>query len=306
MSFNTVNGIPITIDLVTQANSTGWTINGTTATHESCNEGSLVATDLTIFSGTEYEITYQVNSISGGTVYSSIGDTQGTVISSPGLYTDTLEASGDLKLRITSDANCVIQLLSIRAITNVVDVNESKTIGFSERLGKWTSFYGFLPDGGVSLFTNLYTFKNGLTYKHNPQNPSRANIYGSTLNTSIKASFNQAPGVVKMFQSINMNSGCLMVTSANGIETAIGQTSSLQTEDFLQHVLSDGVSTIDVYSKDGIYLARFLRDNSTGNEYDGDLLRGNYITIELETADPDNLKLITVSVKSVPSVMNVR
>ena len=44
----------------------------------------------------------------------------------------------------------------------------------------------------------------------------------------------------------------------------------------------------------------------TGNLYDGDLLRGNYITIELVANNPDELKLVFVSVKSVPSIMNVR
>lgn len=306
MSFNTVNGIPITIDLVTQANSTGWSINGTLATHESCNEGSLLATDLTLFSGTDYVITYQVISISGGTVSASIGNTEGTIVSSPGFYTDTLEATGDLKLRLTSDANCVIQLLSIQAITAVVNNRTSLTLAFSERGGKWTSFYDYLPDTGVSLFVNLYTFKNGLTYLHDPNNASRSNIYGSTRTPSIKATFNEAPGVVKMFQSINMNSGCLIVTGTDGIVTSIGQVSELADIDFLQSTLVDGPTEIKLYDKDGIYLARFLRDMSTGNLYDGDLLRGNYITIDLAASDPDTLKLISISVKSVPSIMNVK
>lgn len=306
MSFNTVNGIPITIDLVAQANSTGWSVNGNIATHESCNSGSLVATDLQLISGTDYIITYQVNSISGGVVFASIGDTMGNENDAPGLYTETLEATGDLKLRLTSDANCVIQLLSIKAITEVVNNQSSRTMAFSERGVKWTSFYDFLPDTGVSMFINLYTFKNGLTYLHNPNNTSRANIYGATKIPSVKAAFNMAPNVVKMFQSINMNSGCLVVTGTDGIETSIGQVSELSDIDFLQHTLKDGPVEIKVYDKDGIYLARFLRDMSTGNLYDGDLLKGNYMTIDLAATDPDTLKLISVSVKSVPSIMNVK
>jgi hypothetical protein len=109
-----------------------------------------------------------------------------------------------------------------------------------------------------------------------------------------------------MFQSINMNSGSLVVTGTDGIRTSIGQISELADVDFLQNTLVDGATEIKVYSKDGIFLARFLRDLSTGNIYDGDLLRGNYITIDLAAVNPDTLKLINVSVKSVPSVMNVK
>lgn len=306
MSYEAIEGIPLEIDLSLAGRSTGWTLDGTTAVHESCNAGYLKAIGLNIVDGISYTITFTVMSISGGLLRVDIGDTQSANITTSGFKTVVLEASGDLQLKFYSNANCVIELLSIRSNEVITSEKQDNTLAFSERNGKWTSFYNFSPDNGESLFTNLYTFKNGITYLHNPFNPSRANIYGSQYMPVLKAVFNEAPGVVKMFQSINMNSGTVMVTDIDGIETSIGQVSSLDEQDFLQHVLDDGVTVINVYDKDGIYLARFLRDASSGTLYDGDLLRGNYMTIEFVVGNPSELKLISVSVKSVPSVINVR
>lgn len=310
MSYEAIQGIPLEIDLNLQGRSTGWSVNGTIATHVSCNDGSIEAKDITLTEGTIYEVSFNVNSIAihtTGYIRPEIGDTVSANITTTGLKTVNIEASGDNKFRIYAfNVDCEIELLAIRS-TEVIDSNkQDNTLAFSQYTGKWVSFYNFSPDNGCSLFTNLYTFKNGQTYLHNPLSTSRANIYGIQYKPTVKIPFNEAPGVVKMFQSINMNSGALMVTDSNGIETAIGQVSSLSDIDFLQHTLSDGVSAVNVYDKDGIYLARFLRDSSTGNIYEGDLLRGNYIVIDLYTEDPDNLKIITIGVKSVPSIMNVR
>lgn len=306
MSYQAIQGIPLNIDLNLQGRTTGWTLDGTTATHESCNAGYLKAIGLNIQDGISYTITFSVMSISGGFIRVDLGDTQSSNITTTGFKSIVLEASGDLQLKFYSNANCVIELLNIRSNEVITTEKQDNTLAFSSQIGKWTSFYNFSPDEGESIFTNLYTFKNGITYLHNPFNPNRANVYGTQYSPIIKAVFNEGPTVVKMFQSINMNSGTLMITGADGVETSIGQVSKLEDQDFLQHTLNDGVAVVNVYDKDGIYLARFLRDMGTGNLYDGDLLRGNYITIELVANNPDELKLVFVSVKSVPSIMNVR
>lgn len=306
MPYEAIQGIPLEINLSEQGLSTGWTLSGTTATHEACNDGYLKAIGLNLIDGVSYTITFSVMSISDGYIRVDIGENQSSDITTAGFKNIVIDASGDLVLKFYSNANCIIELLNIRSNEIVTAEKQNNTLSFSSQIGKWTSFYNFSPDDGESIFTNLYTFKNGISYVHNPFSSSRAYIYGSQYMPIIKASFNEAPGVVKMFQSINMNSGALMVTGNDGIRTSIGQISGLEEQDFLQHVLSDGVSSINVYDKDGIYLARFLRDISTGTLYDGDLLRGNYMTIELVSGYADELKLISVSVKSVPSIMNVK
>jgi hypothetical protein len=306
MSYQAIQGIPLEIDLNLAGRSTGWTLEGLIATHESCNAGYLNAIGLNLTNGISYTVTFVVVSISGGLLRVDIGDTQSANITTSGFKSVILESSGDAQLKFYSNANCVIELLNIRSNEVITSETQDNTLAFSTKVGKWTSFYNFSPDDGQSLFTNLYTYRNGVTYVHNPFNTSKAYIYGNQYTPILTATFNQSPLVVKMFQSINMKSGCLVITNANGIETSIGQVSELAEIDFLQSTLVDGPTEIKVYDKDGIYLARFLRDVGTGNLYDGDLLKGNYITIEFLATDPDTFKLMSVSVKSVPSIMNVR
>jgi hypothetical protein len=307
MSIEAIQGIPKTISLSEIGISTGWTSSGDLATHESCNAGYIEANDITLISGVEYTIYYDIISISGGYLNVSIGTSVSSNETTPGLKSVILTAAGDLKLRVYSNANCVIQLMTVTNDEVNTDAKQRNTLSFSQDLGKWTSFYTFIPDSGCSLFTNLYTYKNGVTYLHNPLDPNKGYIYGTQYYPYIKAVFNEAPSVQKMFQSINMNSGTLMVTDTGGVTTSIGQISNLNDASFLQHTLNDGVTSINIYSKDGIYLARFLRDtSSSGGLAFGNLLKGNYITVDLYAQDPDNLKLMFVSVKSVPSVINVR
>jgi hypothetical protein len=307
MSIEAIQGIPKTISLSEIGISTGWTSSGDLATHESCNAGYIEANDITLISGVEYTIYYDIISISGGYLNVSIGTSVSSNETTPGLKSVILTAAGDLKLRVYSNANCVIQLMTVTNDEVNTDAKQRNTLSFSQDLGKWTSFYTFIPDSGCSLFTNLYTYKNGVTYLHNPLDPNKGYIYGTQYYPYIKAVFNEAPSVQKMFQSINMNSGTLMVTDTGGVTTSIGQISNLNDASFLQHTLNDGVTSINIYSKDGIYLARFLRDtSSSGGLAFGNLLKGNYITVDLYAQDPDNLKLMFVSVKSVPSIINVR
>lgn len=307
MSIQAIQGIPKTISLSEIGISTGWTSSGNLATHESCNAGYIEAKNISLIAGVQYTIYYDIISISGGYLNVSIGSSISANQTTPGLKSVALVATGDLKVRVFSNANCVIQLMTVTSDTVNASPKQRNTISFSQETNKWTSFYTFIPDSGCSLFTNLYTYKNGTTYLHNPLDPNRGYIYGTQYYPYIKSVFNEAPAVQKMFQSINMNSGTLMVTDVGGVTTSLGQVSNLNDLAFLQHTLNDGVTSVNIYSKDGIYLARFLRDTSSnGGLLFGNLLKGNYITVDLYAPDPDNLKLMFVSVKSVPSIINVR
>jgi hypothetical protein len=307
MSIETIAGITSELDLSILGRSTGWTLDGLTGTHESCNDGSITAIGIDLIDGVEYIVSFNVASISGGLLNVQIGDTISSNITTSGYKEISLVASGDLQLRFYSNANCIIELLAVQNNEIIVSQTQDTTLAFSQDLNKWTSFYNFSPDTGCSLFTNLYTFQNGITYLHNPFNPQRGVIYGVQYYPRFKAVFNEGPTVQKMFQSINMNSGTLMVTSTDGIETSIGQLSQLDAIDFLQYTLDDGITTVNVYDKDGIYLARFLKATNGGSDINtGDLLKGNYVTVDLIATNANDLKLIAVSVKSVPSVINVR
>ena len=77
------------------------------------------------------------------------------------------------------------------------------TLAFDEQVGGWTSEFTFLPDSGLSLNNNYYTFKNGRVYMHNSENVARNEFYGIVGSTIIQFVFNDNPTIVKNYKSLN-------------------------------------------------------------------------------------------------------
>ena len=77
------------------------------------------------------------------------------------------------------------------------------TLAFDESVGGWTSEYTFVPDSGISLNNNYYTFKNGRIYRHNSENEDRNTFYGVSSSTIIEFVFNENPTVVKNYKGID-------------------------------------------------------------------------------------------------------
>ena len=91
------------------------------------------------------------------------------------------------------------------------------TVSYSENAKGWSSFKSFIPERGVSLNNNYYTFKNGKMYLHhyeirsnvsadnNPDNTAlKCNLfYGEQFTSSITPVFNDVPSAVKSFTTLN-------------------------------------------------------------------------------------------------------
>jgi hypothetical protein len=75
------------------------------------------------------------------------------------------------------------------------------TVSFKEDTNAWTSRKSFLQEEGVSLNNIYYTFKDGQLWSHD--NQTRNSFYGTQYNSSIKFIFNDAPGSVKQFKTLN-------------------------------------------------------------------------------------------------------
>ena len=75
------------------------------------------------------------------------------------------------------------------------------TISFKEDTNDWTSRKSFLQEDGVSLNNKYYTFKNADLWVHD--NEVRNNFYSNPYDSSIKFIFNDAPGSVKQFKTLN-------------------------------------------------------------------------------------------------------
>tara|TARA_R100000278_G_scaffold1337_13_gene2767 strand:- start:6689 stop:14155 length:7467 start_codon:yes stop_codon:yes gene_type:complete len=83
------------------------------------------------------------------------------------------------------------------------------TVSWNEDIKGWVSFKSFDPENGISLNNEYYTFKFGQIWKHHQTinhlgNPNPNNMfYGIQYYPSIKLLFNDDPGSVKSFGTVN-------------------------------------------------------------------------------------------------------
>lgn len=308
MPYEVIELNELEIDLVEQAKTTGWTVDGTIATHEVCNAGSIYLEGLTITAGQNYEVSYRINSISSGLVQPYAGTAPGISRTTAGFFTEVITATGaNPEFRFYSDADAEIEIFNIRNTLQSTDLKQQNTIVWSERNNKWESFYTYNPDCAFSMFINLYTFKQGRTYIHRQNSASRNSFFGTQYKSIFQITSNLQPQQVKSFHSLSLQSNQLMITTEDGIETSLGQLSELIELDFLKDTLTSGVTSVEVYSKEGVFSAAFMRDkNSPDGIVDGDPLKGNYITIELITTEDTLLRLFTVNVVSRVSKIGAR
>ncbi len=86
--------------------------------------------------------------------------------------------------------------------------NSEVTLSFSEKAKGWISFKSFVPESGVSINNEYYTFKDGEMYKHHSNN-SYNTFYEDLLGddafteSSVTVLFNDEPGTVKSFSTLN-------------------------------------------------------------------------------------------------------
>lgn len=306
--FTTKQGIPITIDLVTMASSTGWVVNSSQATHEHCNAGTMYLKNHALVVGAQYIIDYKIVSISGGLFRVLAGATAGPNDTTPGTKQITITAAGtNPVISFYSDADCVVSLLDYQRQNPSTDNKSQNTLVYSEKLNRWLDYRPLNPDWGFSLFTVLYTLKNGDTYYHDRANPLRNNFYGVQYDTIIKFVDNSNPAQAQLYVSMNYNANTLMITSPDGIVTSEGQISDLVEQDFLYSILSDTHNSLNIYNVDGFYKGFFLRDKNSSDIINGDFLKGTYILIELKTINFNQpLKLVTVGVESTKSNNAIR
>ncbi len=77
------------------------------------------------------------------------------------------------------------------------------TLGYSPRSKGWSSRYSFIPQGGVTMGNQFYTFYNGKAYLHNSDSALRNNFYGTQYNSDVQIIFNDNPTYVSDFLTIN-------------------------------------------------------------------------------------------------------
>lgn len=82
---------------------------------------------------------------------------------------------------------------------------EWDTIGFSENIKRWVSFYSYNPSYMISAGLGLISFRGEFVYLHE-ENDNRANFYGEDYNTLVQPIFNKGFSFRKFYKSIQLNS----------------------------------------------------------------------------------------------------
>jgi len=98
---------------------------------------------------------------------------------------------------------------------------EDTTVSFSEKVNGWTSFKSFLPESGLSLNGEYYTWKNGDIWKHH-SNALRNNFYNTQYESSVKFIFNDIVDEVKNFDTLSYEG-----TTSRIYESSVGEEDQL-------------------------------------------------------------------------------
>ena len=108
----------------------------------------------------------------------------------------------------------IVSVTNKNSSVNTINLTSfKKTISFSEKVTGWTTFQSFIPEDGLSINNEYYTFKNGDLYKHH-SNPTRNNFYGQQFDSSVSLVFNDDAATVKSFATINYEGSEARITSS--------------------------------------------------------------------------------------------
>ena len=105
----------------------------------------------------------------------------------------------------------------------------AKTVTFKEDVKGWVSFKSFTPENAISCANEYYTFKDGSIWKHHNEFVDRNTFYGTDpqhyTNSSVEVIFNEVPGSVKSFKTVNYEGSQAKVTSKdeNGVTLVDGE-----------------------------------------------------------------------------------
>jgi len=169
--------------------------------------------------------------------------------------------------------------------------------GSEQETKRWTSRFSYAPDYMGSAFTDVYSWKNGLAYKHGVLVDSKGvgiynNFYGVQYPSQLRMVFNNQPEVNKSFMNVAVQSDSIWTW--DNIVTTSNQTSRLPAAAFN---LDDG------YNKsEDIYYADLLCDTSNGGSLvDGNDLKGNKLFATLTSTSTVKTSLFSVTLNSIYS-----
>ena len=124
------------------------------------------------------------------------------------------------------------------------------TVSYSEDVKGWTSFKSFIPESGVNISKEYYTFKDGGLYKHHDESSDRNTFYnGEFTESSITAVLNTEPSVVKIYNTLNYE----------------GSQSRVYEYDTDSATGLSNVNTYNLEDKEGWYVEHITTDKQDGS-----------------------------------------
>ena len=79
----------------------------------------------------------------------------------------------------------------------------SQTVSFKENVKGWVSFKSFIPDYGLSMANNYYTFYQGKLFIHHDETKPRNRFYANQSTSYVEAVLNDGVSIVKNFKTLN-------------------------------------------------------------------------------------------------------
>jgi len=147
-------------------------------------------------------------------------------------------------------------------------VSDSKTISFNEGSKGWVSFKSFIQDEGVSVSGKYFTVKGADIYEHYIDNIGGVGnyntFYGQYTESTIDVLFNDIPGSVKSFQTVNYEGTQARVNKHVATDNATGLTTITDANGNTITNLSDG-EYYNLAEKKGWYVESFETDMQTGS-----------------------------------------
>ena len=136
---------------------------------------------------------------------------------------------------------------------NTGDSGSSRTYGYSEKTRGWASRYGFIPERYDTVDNRLFSFKNVISSFQNEimhehtDSVDRCRFYGTPNTSSITFVVNAAPGKVKVFDALSLETDSDGWSAPDGeVTTDIGSSGRIRSFE----------------AKEGVRYAAFGRDEA--------------------------------------------
>jgi len=232
-----------------------------------------------------------------------------------------LLASGISNLKVHAVYDYILDMYVLTVIDNANSSN-SFTLGFCEAnsrwgntLPGWYSFFSYLPDGYANMSRNrMFFWKNNIFHEMHV-NSVRNNFLTEQSSSYITIVSNEALGIMKVFESIWINSNSSLWESPNNTDIIIHEDGGTYRDQdgrtrhkikMQSRLKSTLFKPIEGMFKAG-YLKNLISSSSTPKQsdlYRGDVLRGRYLKQTLRNTATTGVHLRDVTIISSASEGN--